>query len=106
MANLRLVKIVKLENGTTEFQPAMLGADSGDVIRWDNETDEDHWPEQIPTEFLTDKIPPGEVSEPGFVVPQNFRYRCKLHPQEQGEVTVSPAALVAVAVSTPEPQAP
>jgi len=117
MANLRLIKIVKLANGTTEFQPATLGVDPSDRIHWNNETDEDHWLEQMPTGFLTNNIRPGDVSNPGFVATMPFiRYRCKLHPHEQGEIAVPAAAMVAVvvppaapavvAVSTPEPQAP
>jgi hypothetical protein len=102
-----LIKIVQLANGTTEFQPAVAGVDSGDRVHWNNETDDDHWLETDSGEFLTDNIPAGHVSNPGFVVPKEFKYRCKLHPQELGEIKFSVAApIMTFAASAPGGRAP
>ena len=105
MAHLRLIKI-KLENGTAVFEPAALGADIGDRIHWSNETNEDHWLETSGGDFITNNIRAGDVSDPGFIAVATVAYRCKLHPDEQGQIVVhaaaaSPAAPAIVAAAMP-----
>lgn len=99
MANLRLIKIVSSGNGAA-FQPNPAGVQAGDRVHWNNETDEAHWLEKNSGEFLTNNIPAGEVSNPGFVANGAISYRCRLHPQEQGTISIVPAVVVA-AVAAP-----
>jgi plastocyanin len=97
MAHLRLIKI-RLENGTTVFEPAALGADIGDRIHWSNETNEDHWLETSDGKFITNNIRAGDVSDPGYPASdQTVTYRCKLHPDEQGQIVVHAAVAPAAA---------
>jgi hypothetical protein len=109
MGNLRLIKIVKLDDGTVAFQPNTSGGqphqpmrvNKGDRIHWNNETDDDHWPEgRNPAKFLTDSIPGGEVSNPGFVVQgavgERVEYMCKLHQNERGTIEVVAPATASV----------
>lgn len=104
MANMRLIKIVGLGNGAA-FQPDPSSVQAGDRVHWNNETNEDHWLERVPTGFLTNNIPAGEVSNPGFVANEGISYRCRFHPQEQGTIAIVPAVVVA-AVAVPAVVAP
>ena len=98
MATLRLIKIVAVGNGA-EFQPDPSGVEAGDRIHWNNETNEEHWLEETTGGFMTDNIPAGSVSNPGFIATQDVSYRCRLHPQEQGTITIVPAVVMASAMS-------
>jgi len=94
------IKIVKLPNGTVAFQPDVpgakpgqpLGVNEGDIVRWNNRTDQAHWPVAIaPPGFLTKDIPAGQVSDPFFQIPSgamSITYRCLHHPQEHGAIVV------------------
>lgn len=105
MAQLRLIKIVTLANGTVAFQPDThdgqpqqpLGVLLNDRVHWNNETNDTH--RLVVTsnsEFLTNEVPPGRVSNPGVIVnTQRIDYKCALHPGEQGAI---------VAVDAPSPQ--
>jgi hypothetical protein len=94
MPNLRLIRIVAQGNGAV-FQPDPSGVQVDDTIHWNNETNEDHWLETTTGDFVTDNIPAGTVSNPGFVAVQGISYRCRLHPQEQGTIVIVPAVVMA-----------
>jgi hypothetical protein len=97
MPNLRLIRIVALGNGTT-FQPDPSGVQAKDTVHWNNETNEAHWLETTTGGFMTDNIPAGAVSNPGFIAVQDISYRCRLHPQEQGTIAIVPAVVMAAAM--------
>ncbi|MEA2873271.1 MAG: hypothetical protein QOH67_3247 [Hyphomicrobiales bacterium] len=87
--------------------PNGLYADAGDVVSWDNtEGKKPHHP--VPTDqnynpvpvtagnLLSNQIPAGESSRPAYNVVQpttgdkkTIYYRCSLHPQEHGKITVT-----------------
>ena len=101
MAKARSIKIVELEDGTVVFKPDIssaqpgqpLGANAGDIVTWNNRTNQAHWPVAIdPPGFLTNDIPAGEVSNPIFNIQGPVKYRCQHHPQEQGSIVVPASA--------------
>src|SRR5262249_22091650 len=96
MANLRSIKIVQAGNLAT-FQPDPSGVQLGDRIHWNNETNNDH-EVQVSDGFVTDNIPPGKVSNPGYPASAGVSYRCSIHPQEQGTIQIVPAVVMAPAV--------
>jgi plastocyanin len=87
--------------------PNGLYADPGDAVSWDNTegrkahhpcpTDENYNPLPVtPQNQLSRRIPKGESSRPAYVVVQpttgdkkTIYYRCSLHPQEHGKITVT-----------------
>lgn len=89
--------IIKQENGTTVFQPDRPGAKpgdplkviKGDLITWNNRTNDIHHPVAVTPAgtFLTDEIPPKDVSSPIFspVTPSVITYMCSRHPDDPGE---------------------
>ena len=97
----RSIKIVQQANESVAFQPDLpgaqpgqpLGALGGDLITWNNTTNNAHQPEGTnPTSYLTEQIPAGQVSDPIYKAPAGpttITYACKLHPQEQGSIVVS-----------------
>ncbi len=112
------IKIVSTKNGVG-FQPDLQGAKVGDplqaqqddLVSWNNTTNDTHqpWPTDSnyqplfsenqananPDLYLSDPIPAGESSSPGYDVarpdgdqgPQNWTvyYFCKLHPTAKSE---------------------
>jgi len=102
MANAWAIKIVELADGTVAFQPDVagatpgqpLGVKAGDLVTWNNRTNQAHWPVATSSQtFLTNEIPAGQVSDPIFQVPNSenrVRYSCRHHPQEQGVIEVVP----------------
>jgi hypothetical protein len=98
MANLRSIKIVQVGNLAT-FQPDPAGVQASDRIHWNNETNNDHQV-QVSDGFVTDIIPAGAVSNPGYPAPANVgvSYRCLVHPQEQGTIQIVPAVVMAPAM--------
>jgi hypothetical protein len=91
------IDIVVQGNGAA-FQPDRAGVEVGDRIHWNNETNEAHWLETTTGGFMTDNIPAGQVSNPGFIAAQDTSYRCRLHPQEQGTIVIVPAVVMAQAM--------
>lgn len=101
MANLRSIKIVQAGNLAT-FQPDPAGVQGGDRIHWNNESNNDHEVE-VSDGFVTDNIPAGAVSNPGYPASGDVSYRCLIHPQEQGTIQIvtvvmAPAMVPAAAV--------
>jgi hypothetical protein len=97
MPNQWSITIVKLADGTVAFKPDIPGAQpsqplgvvAGDLVNWNNQTNEPHWPVAIaPPGFLTNSVPAGQVSDPIFMVQQTVTYRCLYHPQEHGTIVV------------------
>jgi hypothetical protein len=97
--------IFKTVDGKTVLQPDRPGANPGDplqavlgdLITWNNETDDIHHPVAITPAglFLTDEIPPGRASSPMFNVtqsPATITYQCSRHPEnpdEKGTIKVT-----------------
>ena len=96
--------VFKNVGGKTVLQPDRPGAqpgdpyqaDLGDLITWNNETNDIHHPVAIDpvTTYLTDEIPPGRVSSPIFNVEEakTITYQCSRHPDnpdEKGTIEVS-----------------
>jgi hypothetical protein len=129
MASIRIVR----RKGTVGFEPDVLGSqpgdplvvDQGEDVTWNNRTKQEHWPWPIDADgkllsqsealerklFLSDMIPPLQVSEPIFdvkpdfspqppppptpgvpprssVPPPTIDYVCRLHPEERGHIFV------------------
>jgi hypothetical protein len=83
--------------GATQNDP--LQAVQGDLVNWNNRTDQCHHPVAVDPAglFLTDEIPPGRSSDPLFNVTQTpgttITYMCSRHPdnaKERGRITVVP----------------
>lgn len=110
MANMRLIKIVQAGNRAA-FQPEPAGVQAGDRVHWNNETNNDHQL-QLDDGTMTDNIPGGAVSNPGYIASANVSYRCLIHPQEQGTIQIvlpvvmAPAVVAAAAVPAVAPSAP
>jgi plastocyanin len=97
-----------------EGGPQGLLARAGDLVSWNNATDEAHqpWPTDAnykpltPAQvgprggenYLSDEIPPDHSSRPSWVVTvspvtQNtIYYCCKLHPDMHGVITITPTS--------------
>jgi hypothetical protein len=93
MPNFRLIRIIVQGKGAV-FEPDPSGVQNGDTIHWNNETNEAHWVEDTSSGFITNNIPAGEISNPGFPASADVSYRCKLHPQEQGTIRIGPAVVM------------
>ena len=97
MTNAWSIKIVELADGTVAFEPDVpgatpgqpLGAKTGDLVTWNNRTNQAHWPVATSAQtFLTNDIPAGQVSDPIFQVQSMVTYSCRHHPHEQGVIEV------------------
>jgi hypothetical protein len=70
-------------------------ADPGDIISWNNATDEEHLP-TVPVGNLPWPILEPKQQSNAFVVPgpsgTTIPYTCKLHPSEKGTIYVTPLA--------------
>jgi plastocyanin len=114
------IKIVSAgARGKAAFVPDLQGAQAGDplpaqqddIVSWNNTTNRKHqpWPTdsnytpvpdtQLPRtspNYMSDPIPAGQSSRPGFDIPQTgtIYYCCKLHPKsktERGTIVVTAA---------------
>lgn len=98
MANSWSIIITQLPNGTVGFRPDLpgatigqpLGAATGDIVNWNNQTDNTLTLVSIPAgTFLTDPIPAGQASDPGFSVPTvSITYSCVKPDQQQHSIVV------------------
>jgi hypothetical protein len=104
MANSWSIVITQLPNGTVGFRPDLpgatigqpLGAANGDIVNWNNETNNTLTLVSIPPgTFLTDPIPAGQASDPGFQVGGSITYSCVSPSQQQHSIVVPPANVVA-----------
>jgi hypothetical protein len=90
--------------GGAAFVPDPLNAWQDDLVSWNNTTGVTHQIELVEIawaagasapSFATDPIPKQGSSRPSYDVAQPspsawiVRYRCKLHPQEQGTIKVT-----------------
>ncbi len=103
------IQIILDSEGNTRFSPSPQTALFSDLVFWNNETKESHWP--WPTDFdynpqatgwFPAAVPPGETSgdyatppqpppPPTPPTPQTIYYFCKVHPlriNERGMITV------------------
>lgn len=76
-----------------------LNAQNGDVISWNNQTDQVHQPYQTDANYnptgpqLSDPIPGFKSSSPGYIpdtdtTPATIYYYCKNHTNEHGTINV------------------
>ena len=94
------IKIIKADDGGIAFQPDRpnaqpnqpLGARSGDLVTWNNQTDRTLTLQSIPPgTFITDAIPAGSVSSPIFKVPSTgLTYSCVDPPEPQHSIVIVP----------------
>ncbi len=106
--NALFVPDVYAPAGTAEVRP--LQAQLGDLVSWNNQTSDPHhiWltnEEYEPQATITEVIPPGESSYPGYVpqqadvsptvpageqptFPQTIYYYCSKHTDERGTIVV------------------
>ena len=94
--------IIETVDETVVFRPDIpgaqagqpLGANSGDLVTWNNRTDEAHWPVATDPkgEYLTEDVPAGEVSDPIYKIDKTVKYKCKHHEEEKGSIVVVPSA--------------
>jgi hypothetical protein len=90
--------------------PQGLLAQAGDLVSWNNKTDEVHepWPTDDkfkplpaknipPTGYMSDEINPRKSSRPSWAIVQpvpangsTIYYCCKLHNKERGIITITP----------------
>ncbi len=80
-------------DGTPSGDP--LKAVQGDIVSWNNTTDQEHWP--VPDDpdtygsFMTDPIKPDSASTAYNIISTagtTISYHCSLHPDEHGKVVV------------------
>lgn len=96
------ITILDLGNGQIAFQPAVpgaqqnqpLGVSTNDLVTWNNTTNltltlQASNPAGL---FLTDPIPPGQVSDPIFRVSGSVFYACKDPPTPTHSIQIVPAA--------------
>ncbi len=90
--------IIEEVGGKVVFRPDVpgaqagdpLGADVGDIVTWNNRTNDAHHP--VATEpgglFLTEDIPAGQVSSPMFNIETAgiIKYVCAHHEDEVGSI--------------------
>jgi hypothetical protein len=85
MASQWSIKIIDLGNGTVTFQPDLpgaqqgqpLGVNAGDIVTWNNTTNNMLTLQSIPPgTVLTDPIPAGQVSSPGYITADTLTYSC------------------------------
>ncbi len=96
------IQIILNSDGSTTFSPSSQKALFGDLVFWNNQTKENHWPWPADSNYNPQAIgwfpapvPPGETSgdyatppavpSPPPQPPQTIYYCCKLHPQRTGE---------------------
>lgn len=102
------IQIILNPDGSTSFSPSPQTALFSDLVFWNNQTKENHWPwptdsnyNPQATGWFPAAVPPGETSgdyatppavpPPPPQPPQTIYYCCKLHPlrtSERGTITV------------------
>lgn len=99
------ITIVQVSPSSVAFRPDLpgaqngqpLGALAGDLITWNNTTNNAHLlqrtnPAPGGSNFLTNQIPAGQVSDPMYQAPASgttVTYACTLHSGESGSIVVS-----------------
>jgi hypothetical protein len=104
MASQWSIKIIDLGNGTVTFQPDLpgaqrgqpLGANPGDLITWNNTTNRTLTLQSIPPgTYLTDPIPPGQVSDPIYRMGNaSVKYACTNPTMQQHSIMLPTAPTV------------
>jgi hypothetical protein len=83
--------------GNTSFSPSPQTALVSDLVFWNNQTEEDHWPwptdsnyNPNATGWFPAAVPPGQTSGDFATptAPQTVYYCCYLHPTEHGTINV------------------
>lgn len=78
-----------------QTKPVALQAGNGDLISWNNQTDQEHEIWQTGGDRITEPIAPRQSSFPAYVIalPNNettgaVSYYCSYHPEETGTIDV------------------
>jgi|SRR5579864_1994886 len=83
--------------GNTSFSPSPQTALVSDLVFWNNETEENHWPWPTDSNYTPNTtgwfsaaVPPGQTSGDFATptAPQTVYYCCYLHPTEHGTINV------------------
>jgi plastocyanin len=95
----------------TKFNPAGVTVSPGDTVVWKNEDkaahtvtfdDRDYHPDCVQTLLgPMNCMDPGDTVERSFDQPGDYRYKCKLHPQMTGLVTVKASEATTTTVAAP-----
>lgn len=75
--------------GGGKFIPPSVSIKAGDVVRWSNDDDKDHWIEADDGSFASGKLKVGQTFEHKFSSGGTYAYHCKLHPREKGKVVAA-----------------
>src|SRR4051812_24580233 len=82
--------VKKIEIKDKKYSPAKLTIKAGDTVVWTNRDDGDHTIVADDGSFGTkdDDLSPGESYKFTFKKKGKYKYHCKYHPREKGEITV------------------
>jgi len=82
--------VKKIEIKDKKYSPAKLTIKAGDTVVWTNRDDSDHSIVADDGSFGTkdDDLNPGESYKFTFKKKGKYKYHCKYHPREKGEITV------------------
>lgn len=99
MASQWSITILDLGNGQIAFLPAVpgaqlnqpLGVNASDLVTWNNTTNNTLTLQSNPAgTYLTDPIPPGQVSDPIFKVAASVTYACTSPTTPQHSIQIVP----------------
>jgi plastocyanin len=82
--------VKKIEIKEKKYSPAKLTIKAGDTIVWTNRDDNDHTIVADDGSFGTkdNDLSPGESYKFTFKKKGKYKYHCKYHPREKGEIIV------------------
>ncbi|MEA2736518.1 MAG: hypothetical protein QOE14_2969 [Humisphaera sp.] len=80
--------IKKIEIKDRKYAPAKVTIKAGQTIVWTNRDDSDHAIVADDGSFASDDLGSGESVKFTFKKKGKFKYHCKYHPREKGEITV------------------
>jgi plastocyanin len=88
-ASLAAVVPVTIDNYA--FSPRQVRVHPGDIVVWTNRDDVAHTVSALGKQFRSGVLDPGKSFRFTFKRVGVFRYRCSIHPEMVGTITVKPA---------------
>ena len=80
--------VKKIEIKDKKYAPAKLTIKAGQTVVWTNRDDSDHTIIADDGSFKSGDLSPGESFKFTFAKKGKFKFHCKYHPREKGEITV------------------
>jgi len=80
--------VKKIEIKDKKYAPAKLTIKAGQTVVWTNRDDSDHTIIADDGSFKSGDLSPGESFKFTFKKKGKFKFHCKYHPREKGEITV------------------